>query len=69
MPVLTSSQEPSWEGNAYVLATTRIFVLMGTAYLVRSLYNVVSPAWGSRAASTVAGELPLSFKPLCLVSD
>ena len=30
---------------------------MGTAYLGRSLYNVVSPVWGSRAASTVAGEL------------
>ena len=41
--------------------TTRIFVLMGTAYLGRSLYILVSPAWGSRAASTVAGELFLPF--------
>lgn len=69
MPVLTTPQEPSWDSNAYVLATTRIFVLMGTAYMGRSLYNMVSPAWGSRAASTVAGELLLSFSSFCLVSD
>ena len=69
MPALTTPQEPSWDNNVYVLVTTRIFVLMSMAYLARSLYNMVSPAWGSRAASTVAGELHLLCSPLCIVSD
>ena len=69
MPVLTKPQEPSWESNAYVLATTRIFVLMGTAYLGRSLYKMVSPAWGSRAASTAAGTHFLPCSPFYLASD
>ena len=34
MPVITTSQESSWDSNVYVVVTTRIFVLMGTAYLV-----------------------------------
>lgn len=54
MPVITDPQEPSWESNVYFIVTTRIFVLMGTAYLVRSLYILVSAIWGSRVASTVA---------------
>ena len=69
MPVLTTPQGPNWDSNVYVVATTRIFILMGTAYLVRTLYNLVSPAWGSRAASTVAGELFLPYSLICLVSD
>lgn len=68
MPVTTNFQGPSWESNVYVLATTRIFVLMGTAYLVRSLYNLVSPAWGSRPASIVAGEPSFSSGPPCIVT-
>ena len=55
--MITTSQEPSWGSNMYVIVTTRIFVLIGAAYLVRSLYNLVSPSWGSRLASIAAGEL------------
>ena len=58
----TNSQGPSWDSNVYVITTTRILILMGTAYLVRSLYNLVSPTWSSRAASIVAGE---PFFPSC----
>ena len=57
MPVINTPQDPSWTNNIYLLATTRTLALMGTAYLVRSLYNLVSPAWGSRPASIVAGKL------------
>ena len=54
MPVMTTSQESSWESNVYVIVTTRFLVLVGTAYLVRSLYDLVSATWGSRIASAVA---------------
>ena len=54
MPVITNPQEPSWESNVYFIVTTRIFVLMGTAYLIRSLWTLVSANWGSRLASTFA---------------
>ena len=57
MSGITTSEESSWDSNVYVIVTTRIFVLIGTAYLVRSLYNLVSPSWGSRLASIAAGEL------------
>lgn len=59
MPVITTSQEPDWNNNVYVIATTRGFVLIGTAYLVRSLYNLVSPTWGPRLASILAREFQL----------
>ena len=52
MPVITTSQGSSWESNVYVIVTTRFFILMGTAYLIRSLYNLVSATWGSHLAST-----------------
>ena len=61
MPVITTPQEPSWDNNVYVIVTTRMFVLMGTAYLIRSLYNLVSAAGVPRFVSNVAGEL--SFVP------
>ena len=54
MPVITTSQGSSWESNVYVIVTTRFFLLMGTAYLIRSLYDLVSATWGSRLASTFA---------------
>ena len=57
MPVITTSQGLNWESNVYVIVTTRIFVLMGAAYLLRSLYNLVSATWGSRVTSTVACKL------------
>ena len=57
MPVVTTPQEPSWDSNVYVIVTTRMFVLMGTAYLLRSLYNLVSAAWAPLFVSNVAGPL------------
>ena len=57
MPVISTPQDPSWANNIYLLATTRTLALMGTAYLVRSVYNLVSPTWGSRPASIVACKL------------
>ena len=55
--MITDPQEPSWESNVYFIVTIRIFVLMGTAYLIRSLYVLVSVTWGSRLASTFACKL------------
>ena len=56
MPVLTARQDSDWDSNVYVITTTRVLVLVGTAYLGRSLYNLVSATWGSRSTSTAAGE-------------
>lgn len=55
--MITNPQEPSWESNVYFIVTIRIFVLMGTAYLIRSLYILLSVTWGSRLASAFACKL------------
>ena len=67
MPANFTSQGPSWESNVYVIVTTRIFVLMGTAYLIRSLYILVSATWGSRLASTFACKLCFFFHTFLLI--
>ena len=69
MPVVSVPQDPSWANNIYLLATTRAFALMGTAYLVRSLYNLLSPTWGSRLASVVAGKLSCLPHIACIVTS
>lgn len=69
MPVITTSQEPDWNNNVYVITTTRVFVLIGTAYLLRSLYNVVSPNWGPRLASILGGEFRSRSSPPCSVTS
>lgn len=57
MPVLHATpQQPSWDSNIYVQTITRIFVMVGVGYLVRSLYSQVSSTWGPRPASIAAGE-------------
>ena len=69
MPVMSTPQDPSLANNIYLVATTRAFALMGTAYLVRSLYNLLSPTWGSRPASVVAGKLPCLPHIGCIVTS
>ena len=56
MPSLPTSQQSDWSNNIYVVATTRIFVMIGMAYLAKSLYNFVPSIWGTRSASIAAGE-------------
>ena len=56
MPALPIPQQSDWSNNVYVVATTRIFVVIGMGYLVKSLYNHVPPIWGTRSASVAAGE-------------
>ena len=68
MPVITTSQGPSWENNVYVIVTTRLFFLMGTAYLIRSLYILVSATWGSRLASIFARKLCFVYTYLLILS-
>ena len=43
MPVLALQQQSDWENNVYVLTTTRILVIVGMAYLFRSLYQWARP--------------------------
>lgn len=63
MPALTVPQQPDWNNNVYVLATTRMFVMIGMAYLIKSLYNLVPSIWGTRSAPIAAGghSFPSSF--------
>lgn len=55
MPALPIPQQSDWNNNVYVLATTRIFVMIGLAYLLRSLYNLMPSNWGTHPASIAAG--------------
>ena len=64
MPALPISQQPEWNYNVYVLATTRILVMIGVAYLIKSLYTLVPLIWGSGSASIAAGGL--SYPDLCV---
>lgn len=57
MPALPISQPSDWNNNVYVLATTRVFVMIGLAYLLRTLYSLVPSIWGARSASVSAGGL------------
>ena len=56
MPALPVPQQSDWNNNVYVLATTRIFVIIGMAYLVKILYNMASSMWGARSASIAESE-------------
>ena len=58
MPVLPVPQQSDWSNNIYVLTATRVFVMIGVAYLIRSLYTLVPSIWGTRSASIAAGALP-----------
>lgn len=57
MPLLPISQQPDWNNNIYVLATTRILGMVGAAYLVKSLYTLTRLTWGTRSAFLAAGRL------------
>lgn len=57
MPPLPISQQPDWNNNIYVLATTRILVMVGAAYLVKSLYTLIRLTWGTRSNFLAAGRL------------
>ena len=69
MPVVMVPQDPTWANNIYLLGTTRAFALMGTAYLVRSLYNLLAQTWDSRPASVVAGKLSCLPHIACIVAS
>ena len=64
MPALPTSQQPVGNNNVYVLATTRVLVMIGVAYLIKSLYTLVPQIWGSGSASIAAGGL--SYPDLCV---
>lgn len=57
MPPLPTSQQSDWNNNVYVLATARILVMAGVAYLVKSLYILMTLILGTRSASLAAGTL------------
>ncbi|KAL9066248.1 MAG: hypothetical protein Q9161_007705 [Pseudevernia consocians] len=54
MPALPVTQQSDWSSNFYVVATNRIFVVIGMAYLVKSLYSLVPSIWGTSSASIAA---------------
>ena len=58
MPPLQVPQHTDWSNNIYVLTATRVLVMIGVAYLIKSLYSLVPSIWGTRSASIAAGALP-----------
>ena len=62
MPALPVPRQADWSDNIYNLATIRVVIIIGVAYLVKSLYNLVASIWGTRSASIAAGEPP--FLPI-----
>ena len=55
MPALPASQQLDWNNNIYVLATIRILLLVGLAYLIKTLYSLMPFMWGTRTASATHG--------------
>ncbi|CAD6590898.1 MAG: hypothetical protein ASARMPRED_005096 [Alectoria sarmentosa] len=53
MPALPVPQS-DWSNNVYVVVTTRVFVMVGMAYLIKSLYHLLPSNWGTRSASIAA---------------
>ncbi|KAM0795149.1 hypothetical protein BDR22DRAFT_826351 [Usnea florida] len=51
MPVLPIPQHSDWSDNIYVLTATRVLVIIGAAYLIRTLYSLVPSIWGTSSAS------------------
>lgn len=67
MPVLALQQQSDWENNVYVLTTTRILVIVGVAYLFRSLYQWARPLMErlpiANVVPWVAGNTSSSYLP------
>ena len=63
MPALPVPQQSDWSNNVYVIVTTRVFVMVGMAYLIKSLYHLLPSNWGTRSASIAAGRLSLASNP------
>lgn len=57
MPPLPISRPSDWNNNVYVLATIRVFVMIGFAYLLKALYSLVPSIRGARSAPVAAGGL------------
>ena len=56
------AQQSGWEKNIYVLTTTRIFVIAGVVYLLRSLYYLIARYSGPAIGTTLI--TPASFPKL-----
>ncbi len=41
MPTLNPPQQDMWNDNVYVLTTTRILIVIGVSYLLRSLFQLI----------------------------
>ena len=50
-----ASQQLDWNNNIYVIATIRILLVIGVAYLVKTLYGLMPFLWGTRTASAAHG--------------
>ena len=55
MPALPASQQLDWNNNIYVLATIRILLVIGVAYLIKILCSLMPFMWGTRTASVAHG--------------
>ena len=65
MPVLPPQEHSNdWDSNIYVVTVTRILVVVGMTYLIRSVYQYVtrlrSPNNGNSIAGTLSSDLLVS---------
>ena len=57
MPALPGSQQLDWNDNIYVLATIRILLVIGVAYLIKIMYGLMPFMCGRRTAPVAQGRL------------
>ena len=50
---MTLSQQASWETSTYVVATTRVFVIFGMTYLVKSSYQLYQRLRSSNSSDSI----------------
>ena len=55
MAALPASEQLDWNNNIYVVATIRILLVIGVAYLIKILYSLMPFMWGTRIASAAHG--------------
>ncbi|KAL9103183.1 MAG: hypothetical protein Q9163_001749 [Psora crenata] len=50
MPAISTPKQTTWDSNIYVVAMTRVLVIIGVSYLIKSLYQLIG--WSCFPPST-----------------
>ena len=58
MDPTTHSQQDNWQNNIYILSTTRVLMVIGLTFLIRSSYQLYQRMRSTGGRVTAAGESP-----------